>query len=270
MLWLKDGVRPLRDCHWQSVLATIPGWVVAVIVYTAFSLGGFCFVAGHKLPALMMGVIPLALGGMTLGCLVCGWLWQSLAEPGKAFPTRSAGLCSCFVEGLQLLVFYGVLFSFMASLALLAWPFAVIVGAALLVAHPLMLAPVVASQHERSIVGLMEGCFIAGRWATHHYGYVWAETTLYVLGFGLCYLLLGAVLSATGLGVFMLPGLVGLFAMGYMTVLEKLQLTWSDVPIKGEARKLSLDSSYLSSFNPEEARRSAVPESRFSRRSPYQ
>jgi hypothetical protein len=189
----------------------------------AVSGAGFLFVVGFGPLAITLALVPVFLAYVLTAFLAIGYAWAILGmrSPREGLP-RFASWPRYMVEGTHCAMFYGILVLFLASAALLFYPAGLVIPLLILLFHPLLMAPMVFALHDKSFLGLMDACLDAVDLIKKPiYLQLWAETTLYMLIFGLAYLISAFILLISMIGIFWLPALAGAFGLGYGQILKK-------------------------------------------------
>jgi hypothetical protein len=226
MKWIQSALYPFTNRMPQTQLAPSAMVTFGVLFYAAISGGGFLFVVGQKPAALAMAVLPLLLV-VTLAVMTgLGMMWEMMAElqdKDRYDGPSSEKLGQYLLEGAQAALFYGLILAFLVSSTLLLMPLGLLIPVALVFLYPVLLAPMIHSTHDRTFLGLLDGCLDVPKMLGNNYARLWAECTLYVLlTGGLMYPVLAGLLTGTVVGVFCLPGLLWMWASGLCRLVTSL------------------------------------------------
>jgi hypothetical protein len=235
MQWIESALYPFREGRWKEALLEPGGVVFCGILFAGTVSCGFLYVVGVQLLSICMAVMPCVMIALILLCLGAGYYWEWVRcaqNPAYKDEIPDRGEWQRYIiEGFQLLIFYGLILTFLTTATLYLFPYSLVLIILLLMFHPILFAPLILGASNKSLSGLLDGCLSAPEFLNEDYLNIWAETTLYMLMMGgLLYPFLTALLGLTVLGAFCLPCLMGVFITGYCRLVSS-QLNMSAEPV---------------------------------------
>ncbi len=228
MKWLDSALYPFKHRQHMDMLLHPCIMLFGFSIYVTMVSGGFLFLVGIHKYSLLAAAVPVLAASLFTACLSAGYFWEILSCLEDNVPIEHRPIGSHWMqvayEGSHLLFFYTLLASFLISLTILFYPFGLIIPVLVLLFHPLLLMPPLFSCHDRTFLGLLDGCLDTVKvLKSKEYALILLNGSLYlVLISTLSYIPTMLIFTASGIGVFGVPGLAFANVLGYCHLLKTL------------------------------------------------